>query len=298
MKKTLIALAVLAASGASFAQSSVTISGYIGAGYQSTGKTGAAVKGFAMTDSRIQLSGTEDLGGGLKASFVQQFRVNAAARGASDVVGEDSSVSLAGGFGTVAYAKTRGSTLLTNAMLSGASLAEDVWAGPLTRNSIDAVSYTMPAFNGFTLGLSRAEAEASGTNHNHSSGGEGAIQINTISAGYAAGPLAAGLAYKKYAGGATISKNEMFVSYDMGAARLAAGYEKASSDTDAKTSLGVSVPMGALKAGVSYVSFGANTYTDVGVSYALSKRTAVEFATGDYTTWANRSTRVRVLHNF
>jgi len=287
----------LAASGASFAQSSVTISGYIGAGYQSDKD---AVKGFAMTDSRIQLSGTEDLGGGLKASFVQQFRVNGGPRGnaaAPDVRGEDSSLSLAGGFGTVAYAKTRGSTLLTNAMLSGASLANDVWAGPLTRTAIDLVSYTMPAFNGFTVGLSRAEAEAS-TDHNHSSGGEGAVQINTISAGYAAGPLAAGLAYKKYAGAATISKNEMFVSYDMGAAKLAAGYEKASSDTDAKTSLGVSVPMGALKAGVSYVSFGANTYTDVGVSYALSKRTAVEFATGDYTTWANRSTRVRVLHNF
>jgi len=293
MKKTLIALAVLAASGASFAQSSVTISGYIGAGYQSD-KT--AVKGFTMTDSRIQLSGTEDLGGGLKASFVQQFRVNGGVRGTDDVIGEDSSLSLAGGFGTLAYAKTRGSTLLTQALLSGASLADDQWGGPLTRKSIDVVSFTMPAFNGITLGLSRAETNGA-DNHNHGTGGEGTVQVNTLSAGYVAGPLSAGVAVKNNQGAGT-SKNELFASYDLGVARVAAAYEKTSNDTDGKTALGVSVPMGALKAGISYISFGQKTYADFAVQYALSKRTSVELGSGDYTDWANRSTRIRVLHNF
>jgi len=287
-----------AVSGTAFAQSSVTISGYIGAGWQSTGKTGAAVSGAAMTDSRIQLSGTEDLGGGLKASFVQQFRVNGGIRGTDDVIGEDSSLSLGGGFGTVAYVKTRGGTLLTNALLSGASLADDYWGGPLSRNSIDVVSYTAPAMNGFTLGLSRAEAEAPGTNHNHASGGDGAIQITTVSVGYAAGPLAAGFARKSYAGLATPTKNEAFASYDLGMAKVAVGYEKLSSDADAKTALGVSVPMGALTAGVSHIKSGDNNYTDFAVSYALSTRTAVQLARGDYTTWANASTRLRVIHNF
>ncbi len=293
MKKTLIALAVLAASGASFAQSTVTLSGYIGAGYQSDS---SAVKGFAMTDSRIQLSGTEDLGGGLKASFVQQFRVNGGVRGNADVLGEDSSLTLAGGFGTVSYAKTRGSTLLTNALLSGASLANDVWAGPLTRKTIDSVSFTLPAFNGITLGVGRAETNGT-SDHNHNNGGEGTVQVNTFSAGYVAGPLSAGIAFKGNQGAGS-SKNEMFASYDLGVARIAAAYEKTSTDTDSKTALGVSVPLGALKAGVSYVSFGQKTYADVGVQYALSKRTSVEVATGDYTDWANRSTRIRVLHNF
>ncbi len=294
MKKTLIALAVLAASGASFAQSSVTISGYIGAGYQSDK---SAVKGFAMTDSRIQLSGTEDLGGGLKASFVQQFRVNGGVRGTDDVIGEDSSLSLSGGFGTLAYAKTRGSPLLTQALLSGASLADDQWGGPLTRKSIDVVSFTMPAFNGITLGVARAETNAT-DNHNHATGGEGTLQTNILSAGYVAGPLSAGIAVKKNQGAAASSKNEMFASYDLGVARVAAGFEKTSTDTDGKTSLGVSVPMGALKAGISYISFGQKTYADFAVQYALSKRTSVELGSGDYTDWANRSTRIRVLHNF
>ncbi len=294
MKKTLIALAVLAASGASFAQSTVTISGYIGAGWQ---KDKAAVQGFAMTDSRIQLSGTEDLGGGLKASFTQQFRVNGGVRGTDDVVGEDSALSLAGGFGTVGYNKTRSSTLLTNALLSGASLADDQWGGPLTRKSIDVVSYTAPAMNGFTVGVARAESNG-GDNHNHGTGGQGTIQTNIFSVSYAVGPLAAGVAMKKNAGALTTNKNEAFASYDLGMAKVALGYEKSGGDADSKTSAGVSVPMGAVTAGVNYISFGAKTYQDVAVSYALSKRTAVQFARGDYTDWASASTRIRVIHNF
>lgn len=272
----------------------MTLSGYIGAGWQSDK---AAVKGAAMTDSRIQLSGTEDLGGGLKASFTQQFRVNGGVRGTDDVIGEDSNLSLAGGFGSVSYAKTRASTLLTNALLSGASLADDQWGGPLTRKSIDLVSYTAPAINGFTVGVARAETNGT-DNHNHATGGEGTVQTNIMSVGYANGPLAAGYAYKKNAGASTATKNEAFASYDLGVAKVAAGYEKASTDTDAKTSLGVSAPLGAITAGVSYIKSGDNKYTDFAVSYALSKRTAIQFARGDYTTWANASTRLRVIHNF
>ena len=294
MKKTLIAMAVLAASGASFAQSAVTLSGYIGSGWQ---KDKDAVKGFAMTDSRIQLSGTEDLGGGLKASFTKQFRVNAAARGASDVVGEDSAMSLAGDFGTVAYNKTRGSTLLTNALLSGASLPNDQWTNPLSRKSIDVVSYTAPAMNGFTLGVSRAETNAT-SDHNHSSGGEGTLQTNTLSVSYAVGPLAAAIAIKKNAGASTANKNEAFASYDLGVAKVAMGYERTTGDTDSKTSAGVSVPLGAFTAGLSAISWGNKSYQDVSVAYALSKRTSVQFSRGDYTDWTNAATRVRVLHNF
>ena len=78
MKKTLIALAALAAT-ASFAQSTVTISGLIDVGYGSVNapanvlgvQTGdirrAAVNGSATTAVLIQ--GTEDLGGGMKALF-------------------------------------------------------------------------------------------------------------------------------------------------------------------------------------------------------------------------------------
>lgn len=82
MKKTLVALAALAAVSA-YAQSSVTLYGVIDIGYGShkttgvNGTTGAAgqIKSSGIMDganagSRIGFRGTEDLGGGLKANFV------------------------------------------------------------------------------------------------------------------------------------------------------------------------------------------------------------------------------------
>ena len=76
MKKSLIALAALAATGA-FAQSSVTLFGVVDIGYGShttTGPNGASIKSSGVMDgglagSRIGFRGTEDLGGGLKADF-------------------------------------------------------------------------------------------------------------------------------------------------------------------------------------------------------------------------------------
>ncbi|TXI66883.1 MAG: porin [Limnohabitans sp.] len=78
MKKTLIALAALAAT-ASFAQSSVTLFGVADTAVTYT-KTGAAKK-TAMTtsglnSSRLGFRGEEDLGGGLKAGFWMEAGVN------------------------------------------------------------------------------------------------------------------------------------------------------------------------------------------------------------------------------
>jgi predicted porin len=77
MKKTLIALAALAATSA-FAQSSVTIFGVADLGwkaqtYKEAGVTTAKASGVAdgaMAGQRFGFRGTEDLGGGLKANFV------------------------------------------------------------------------------------------------------------------------------------------------------------------------------------------------------------------------------------
>lgn len=71
MKKTLIALAALAAS-ASFAQSSVTIDGIMDVGAQSINYKGTTVSDIGSngsSTSAINFRGVEDLGGGLKAEF-------------------------------------------------------------------------------------------------------------------------------------------------------------------------------------------------------------------------------------
>jgi len=83
MKKSLIALAVVAAlPGVALAQSSVTISGNIKTGitrFSTDSVTGVGkIKDTALSDgsSRIILSGTEDLGGGMAAIFQVDNRFN------------------------------------------------------------------------------------------------------------------------------------------------------------------------------------------------------------------------------
>ena len=81
MKKSLIAMAAMVATGA-FAQSSLTISGQLDAGIVnqkgSTGLSQTAQGAGQFGASRLRFTGTEDLGGGLKASFNLEMQPNMA----------------------------------------------------------------------------------------------------------------------------------------------------------------------------------------------------------------------------
>jgi predicted porin len=79
MKKSLIALAVMAAAGAASAQSSVTLFGIVDATFAMgkgdlTDKTQLTNSGY--NSSRLGFRGTEDLGGGMSASFWLEAGVN------------------------------------------------------------------------------------------------------------------------------------------------------------------------------------------------------------------------------
>ena len=84
MKKSLIALAVMAAAGAASAQSSVTLFGIVDATYQnlrgerSDGATNklSRLHNSGYNSSRLGFRGTEDLGGGMSASFWLEAGVN------------------------------------------------------------------------------------------------------------------------------------------------------------------------------------------------------------------------------
>ena len=125
MKKSLVALAVLAAAGAASAQSSVTLFGVVDAGvsYYSvksafytntlfavpplTVPGGVKRSQFALSNggnasSRLGFRGTEDLGGGLAASFWLEAGINNddGSKGINNF-NRRSTVSLSGGFGEV-----------------------------------------------------------------------------------------------------------------------------------------------------------------------------------------------------
>ena len=70
MKKSLVALAALAASAA-FAQSTVTLSGTIDAGFEKmTATSPLQMQSGRFGTSNWTISGSEDLGNGLKAVFL------------------------------------------------------------------------------------------------------------------------------------------------------------------------------------------------------------------------------------
>jgi predicted porin len=104
MKKSLIALAVLAAAGAASAQSSVTLGGILKEGVGQTKFSGAGTgSNVALIDgsSRLLISGTEDLGGGLAAFFQldTRFRMDDGTAGATRVNSGNTFVGLRGGWG-------------------------------------------------------------------------------------------------------------------------------------------------------------------------------------------------------
>src|SRR5690554_2252199 len=79
MKKSLIALAVLASAGGALAQSSVTLYGRIDTSVGSEkidGVNTSEMFSGRLSTSRIGLRGSEDLGGGLKANFNLEGTLN------------------------------------------------------------------------------------------------------------------------------------------------------------------------------------------------------------------------------
>ncbi len=81
MKKSLIALAALAAAGAASAESSVTLFGVVDATYTNSRASQAGSVSVLRSDgynsSRLGFRGTEDLGGGMSASFWLEAGFNA-----------------------------------------------------------------------------------------------------------------------------------------------------------------------------------------------------------------------------
>src|SRR4051812_4868252 len=120
MKKSLIALAVMAAAGAASAQSSVTLFGIVDATishYSGGGQHNTILTNSGYNSSRLGFRGTEDLGGGLAASFWLEAGINndngsftsantnntlgGATGGGGLTFARRSTVSLSGGWGEV-----------------------------------------------------------------------------------------------------------------------------------------------------------------------------------------------------
>jgi predicted porin len=308
MKKSLIALAVLAASGAAMAQSSVTLYGRLDASLAQTSKevTGlnavGKVKQTGIDSSNLNttfwgLKGSEDLGGGLRANFTLEsgFAIDTGV-GNAGLFERKAVVGLSGAFGAVdlgrnytAYDTLRGAT--NNVYDSNFATTGTVWGNGIkdyANRTSNSVIYNSPSFGG----ISGAVAYAFGENKQVAPNVGDATDTLSLHIKYANGPLLVGYAYQEEkltqavnTPSDKIKYNLVGASYDLGMAKLVGSYNQAKNNTlkDKEYQVGVSVPFGAAAVAAGYSNsksegFNANnkgTGASLVGTYNLSKRTTV-----------------------
>ncbi|WP_442762558.1 porin [Malikia spinosa] len=242
MKKSLIALAVLAASGAAMAQSSVQLYGIVDAFVGTTqdtiktpgSKSQTVVESGGLKSSRWGMKGSEDLGGGLKAGFKleQRFKSDTGALDGVNFKGE-SSINLSGNFGTVAlgrmgtpYDDLRGKTnAIADTNLSPVGDTIKNAKADYTDKTDNTVAYVSPTFNGFSGAVAVSFNEDKTDKLD-------ATSHTSLKLQYANGPLLVGYGYQKEEakakGGADDSTfNLLAGSYDFGVAKLVGGFQTA-----------------------------------------------------------------------
>jgi len=259
MKKSLLALAALAATSGAFAQSSLQIDGILDAGYQSIDYKGNKVNGIGgngSSTSQLNFRGTEDLGGGLSARFrvetdwnVVSNNANTGAKKADGTVAAASTlangeirVGIAGNFGSVDLGAVNYNTLGTfltgqpfgTAIGSGfrAVAINDAQATSAVRAE-NALKYVSPSFSGFNVSLYKSNKQnksgtgaATDTNFSTTLGAYDQQGTQELGLNYAGGPLAVSFSnlkqdFKQVGTGTKVQTvNTLGANYTFGAAKV------------------------------------------------------------------------------
>jgi GBP family porin len=245
MKKTLLALAAIAASSAVMAQSSVTLYGVADLSIENVkgAKSVNRVSSSNYNTSRFGLKGTEDIGGGLKGNFALEsgvaFDTGANGGGTTRFFDRAAWVGLAGSFGDIRLGRI--DTPLGDVAgiaNGGGPQAYDplkivgARGGDSYRRADNTVTYIAPAVvPGLTTTLQYSTGtltEAAGDNNGKQFG---------LSVKYAAGPLSAGLGYLNLKDNNAAANNQkanatiVYGGYDLGVAKAVVYY-------DAETAVG------------------------------------------------------------
>lgn len=291
MKKTLIALAVLATSGASFAQ--VTVTGQVIAGYKQSSVSEAAGTGLAKTKNgalasvadtfvggsggnatgdssglgldttTITFAASEDLGSGMK--IAASMNIDTVNR--KEVLGGDTSLKLTTGIGRFTLQTYRPVDYLSAGIsgVGGASLDDRVFSARVNRDSVGFDTKLGPVYVGvamFEAGKSKKNS-TSDVGLGVGSAGAGSTtdqRINSYSVTYVGGPLIANLNYLTYDSmGATDSGYKDVIrtsaSYDLGVVKLGGGYSvttTAAGGTVKDALVAASIPAGSWTFGANY----------------------------------------------
>jgi Gram-negative porin len=279
MKKTLVALAVLAASGASFAQ--VTMTGEFTWGFKSTNVTnsvyvdsatkttkpldGAGSSGFGVDYSNINFTANEDLGGGTKVEV--RMGIDGADRSndsGAAVVGQNAYIALTNGASKLKLGTLQNDDYLSEGV---AGLGNPVWINQdghvfTAHTNADRIEYSYN-LGAITLGYQYLESSKD-IGEGYGSTGSANQARNLIQATYAAGPLTANLGLGVYNNEVDVAATQssitsksiarFAVAYDLGMAKLGLAYAntKKTAGSSVDTFLAVAVPLGNLTLGADW----------------------------------------------
>jgi predicted porin len=333
MKKSLLALAALSAiAGAAQAQSSVTLSGAVDLGV--VRQNGAWNMGNAGSSrTAFTLSGSEDLGGGMRAFFLMnhRFNLNTGAQRDGNAFWRQGWVGLSGGFGDVRMGKILPPLQDFNGQFEpwggGDTVASihtgGIYAGNTALGSRynNAIYYRSPSLGGLqahamiAAGDQNSQISTGTAPALPASGSERPIGLGVI---YGAGPLRFAAAYDRNAD--DMKTMGLYGSFNAGFATFMAQYEKGDMlptspiDDAGRWSISAQVPFGAalLKAGYTRWKDEDVKKFGIGLDYSLSKRTTLYTNAGKLSgdglagtaagalSDANRKARfdVGVLHRF
>jgi predicted porin len=287
MKKTLVAVAALAAFSGAYAE--VTISGLLDAAVTIDG-TNSTLGAGPNGGSEFTLGLNEDLGNGLKAIGAFTIIGDVFSATGDQFATYNSFVGLSGEFGSVKL----GSQWSPIFLASTISDATGRWgstnlANPAELQTANSITYTSPSISGFSLSFQRelgvAGTPAAGTAAwiNTGSGTTQAYSLNYsvggFTAAYATGTNSVGSV------GNEETKTSLFAAkYDFGMAAVHYGNlttDAAANGTNVKSnSIAVSAPIGALTLSAIYSSDGTDSAQNYQGVYALSKRTQLNASAG------------------
>jgi len=321
MKKSLIALALVAAAPVAFAATSnVDVYGQARVALSNSNGGG----GMTVTDqtSRVGIKGSEDLGGGMAAIWQWESTLNtldpSTTAVAASTTQRNTFVGIKGAFGTALVGvhdtpyKLGGSADL---FADTAADSQKGTTGIIGRNGLDnratnAVAYISPDYSGFHVGVATVASESGAMS---STAATSAVLV------YVNGPLKATYGHEKFADAAGAlpaqKGDKLNASYTLGDTTFGATYEKsraASSTTTAKVKdtaylVSVAHAMGPITLAAQYGKFDDKNSTadlkrtTVGAIYALSKRTNVALAYNaddNQTALDVKTTTLQLNHSF
>jgi len=304
MKKTLVALAAVAATGGAFAQATMT--GFLAYGYRATQSTaGATTSGMGVDTASIDFAVGEDIEGLGKLSGKLGVSIKGKDKNAA---GRDSEMKLdMGALGAIKMANVYSASWLGGTAAGGAnqycSFSYGDCGGEVgmfsTYGYNDELSYSIPLSSSLSVSVSHVEPS---TSDNLTGLGSGQAsytdskRYNTYSVTYKASPLTVTGGYRTYDQASAATGNSSYrhraaFAYDLGVAQIGAGYEQTTTTygattTDSLMSVVLPVPSSPLtlsaqfgnrtKAGnasaTNDTTYSGTIYNAV---YSLSKRTYV-----------------------